>query len=542
MQSNDLEQKDRQEFIRSRLGTEEWLEVARVGERRDKAAFWCALIPNDHAAQALKSTNWDLLIGHGHPGCVQYGGVDKKTSYFRFGDDDGIEPFVFYRSFHGLKPDYLELSEEFRLFHQLYPLPNSTKFMKFDDAGNEEDVAVVERYSVKVKLRLLKSYLAMKDMHLAVFFELDCDGTSALSEDEIQRISQKVREKNLCYDIWAGNSQFQMDGSAPAYSRILGKKLIAGYKREDSGMWPYETRKYTEFIVGVDKEGKLASFSCEPEKLANYFGANPGSPHFLTPVFFKLEVLNKYYAQPDKYSIEDGQLWCGGLWSLRLDNDHPKYVVVFLGDIGQSLTYEEQLYWKSFNVPPDGGISETCWRRGFLAEFANPKSPDLLFKSNFQSFQKSWESKFGWSLFLPLGEKDAHLFSSLHIPLTDEQAEFDGQVLALAKIFIDSLNEAALQKELGSKIENEKGIGKLERFLQSKGIQNPKVILYFKKLYTLRHGAGHRKGGDYEKAAKFFGVGERSLREVFAQILFIAVEILEFLGQNILKNTSKAEG
>jgi hypothetical protein len=331
-----------------------------------------------------------------------------------------------------------------------------------------------------------------------------------------------------------------MEGSAPSYSRILGKKIISGYKREDSGMWPYEeTRKYTDFIVGVDKEGKPTSFSCESEKLANYFGANPGAPHFLTPVFFKREVLNKYYAQPDKYSIEDGQLWCGGLWSLRLDNDHPKYVVVFLGDIGQSLTYEEQLYWKSFNVPPDGGVSETCWRRGFLAEFADPQSPDLAFKSNFQSFQKSWERKFGWPLFLPLREKD--LFATLHVPMTDEQAEFDGQVLALAKIIVDSLNEAALQKELGSKIEKEKGIGKLERFLQGKGVQNPKIILYFKKLYALRHGAGHRKGDDYDKAAQFFGVSQQSLREVFAQILFIAVEILQFLDGKILKETSKVE-
>jgi hypothetical protein len=37
MQPNAIEQKDRQEFIRSRLGTEEWLEVARIAERKDKA-------------------------------------------------------------------------------------------------------------------------------------------------------------------------------------------------------------------------------------------------------------------------------------------------------------------------------------------------------------------------------------------------------------------------------------------------------------------------------------------------------------------------
>jgi hypothetical protein len=535
MQSQDIEQKARQEFIRIKLGTEEWLEVAKLGERKDKVAFWCALVPNDHVAKSLQSASWDLMIRDGHPGCVEYGGIDGKIAYFRFGDDDNIEPFIFARSFHGLKPDYLELSEEFRLFHNLFLVPNSTKFIKIDDAGNEEDAAVIEGHSVKVKLRFLKSYLAMKGMHLGIYFEMDCDGTTLLSQEEINRIALTVREEKICYDIWAGNSEFGIEGSVPSYSRLLGKKMIAGYKREDSGMWPYKTRKYTDFIVGTDKEGKIACYSCEDGKLANYFGANPGAPHFLTPIFFKLEVLNKYYAQPEKYSVEDGLLSCGGLWDLQIDNNHKNYVVVFLGDLGQSLTLEEQLYWKSFNVPPDGGISETCWRRGFLAEFADPQSPDLIFKSNFQTFQKSWERKFGWPLFLPLREKDEHLFSSLHIPLTDEQVEFDAQVLALAKILIDSLNEASLQKELMAKVENEKGIGKFGRFLQSKNTPNPQVILYLKKLYSLRHGAGHRKGDDYEKAAAFFGVSKRSLRETFTQILFMAVEVLQFLEKNLLK-------
>ena len=54
-------------------------------------------------------------------------------------------------------------------------------------------------------------------------------------------------------------------------------------------------------------------------------------------------------------------------------------------------------------------------------------------------------------------------------------------------------------------------------------------------LFKLRNGAGHRKGEDYEKAAKFFGVDKRSLREVFTQILFMAIETLQFLDQKILK-------
>lgn len=31
---------------------------------------------------------------------------------------------------------------------------------------------------------------------------------------------------------------------------------------------------------------------------------------------------------------------------LRLDDNHEKYISVYLGDIGKSLSYEEQQYWK----------------------------------------------------------------------------------------------------------------------------------------------------------------------------------------------------
>jgi len=49
-------------------------------------------------------------------------------------------------------------------------------------------------------------------------------------------------------------------------------------------------------------------------------------------------------------------------------------------------------------------------------------------------------------LFKPLAEEDGHYFKTLRVPLTKEQKEFDEQVLALTKIFIDSLNEKNWKK------------------------------------------------------------------------------------------------
>ena len=44
----------------------------------------------------------------------------------------------------------------------------------------------------------------------------------------------------------------------------------------------------------------------------------------------------------------------------------------------------------------------------------------------------------------PLSDADRHYAVALRIPLIDEQSHFDEQVLALAKIIIDSINESKL--------------------------------------------------------------------------------------------------
>ena len=80
---------------------------------------------------------------------------------------------------------------------------------------------------------------------------------------------------------------------------------------------------------------------------------------------FRREVLAKYFAEPERYSVSDGQLTCLSLWSCQIDNDLPSHVVVFLGDLGRDLPYEERLHWRQFNVSPEGGVRETNFRRSF---------------------------------------------------------------------------------------------------------------------------------------------------------------------------------
>jgi hypothetical protein len=193
---------------------------------------------------------------------------------------------------------------------------------------------------------------------------------------------------------------------------------------------------------------------------------NEHAAHYLTPVWFTRDVLMKYYEDP-KFSIEDGYLRCGSLWRMRIDNNLPDHVVAYLGDLGRDLDTEEQKYWRHFNVTPSGRRpSETNFQRSFRAEFAEPSAPDLLFKLRYGQLDKAWKEKFGWPIFLPPHEADAHVLKRLRVPISDSASEFDRQLLYLVKLLIDSLNEAELAKASGKALLDQKGISKLERYLE----------------------------------------------------------------------------
>ncbi len=305
----------------------------------------------------------------------------------------------------------------------------------------------------------------------------------------------------------------------------MGKKLIAPFAKSECGVFPFNERnpQYAEFVIRIDDEGKSVVASCDAEER-----------QFLIPVFFRREVLHKYYAKPEMYSVEAGYIR-GGQWGLPIDDEHRDHVVVPLGDLGKHLPYDEQLYWKSCNVPPDGSYSRDWWQRNMLGMWTKTTHPEFLFKFRFRQFQEAWERKFGWPLFRPLRDDDKHLLATLRIPLNDEQAEFDGQVLALAKLIVDSLNEAEISKLLPNKIDDEKGIAKFERFLTLNGVAAAEPICTFlRRLYGLRHGVGHRKGDSYEKAAEFFGIGKQPLEEVFVEILVMASELLQTLDRKFI--------
>ena len=464
-------------------------------------------------------------------------GAGATLSIFALETWDGVEPLVIDRWFHSRGSDYVEISEEFRLFHDLYHDRQQERYIKFDDNGDETVVAVVKPESVKIRMKEIRQFLAIKEMHLSIQFESTVFSDNTFEELGVTERFQKGKTQMACWGLSYADAEPMSNGKS-TYSILCGKRLIEPLPKSKSGFWVFaeESRRYLDFIIGMDDNGDGIEHTCDPAELSNWFGKNPGAPHEVTPVSFRKEVLEKYYHQPGKYKVEEGALWCNSAWYLRIDNHHEDKVCVLLKDLGD-LSYQEQLHWREHNIASESGYSEVAWRRYFENEWVDSDQPDHIFRQRYRLLTQVCQENLGWQLLLPLNEEDEHHIQSIRVPATNEQRDFDGLVLGLATMLPDSLNVSGLKSLLDPSQHKDKkgnqkgGIQLLDTLLTNCGADGfTDHINFLHNLQSLRSsGSAHRKGSKYGKVAARFGVGNQDLRTVFANILWEAVSLLEYL-------------
>ncbi|HTK30719.1 MAG TPA: hypothetical protein VL332_02060 [Candidatus Saccharimonadaceae bacterium] len=517
--------------FRTQFGAE-WVTVeASIKRASEDVGIGAALLPAREVERALRKADWDQLQGSFAPGHVTHyaPGREEVTTYHRLGDDDGIEPLIVHRSFHGVRPNSMELCEEFRLFHNLFFESARSEFVRFADNGDEEVVVRMKGDRVEVRRDELLQYVSAKEMVLVLCIDRFRYGMIEPVLQPSEALVEDVTESDMVYAFHRSDARHVGYKDRNVLSRLLGKLLVRGDRGRGTRVGDEE--RFEDFIIDVDEAGQEVRHTSNPEMLSNYFGANPGAPHYLTPVFFRREVLQKYYADSSRYEVADSYLKCARLWGLRMDNNHDRYVIVWLGDLGRDLPAGERLYWKSFNVRPDGKISTTYYRRAILGEFAEAVAEDHAFKDQYRQTNARWEEILGWPIFKPLAAGDEHVVAVLRIPLSNSPSEFDDQVMALTKLMVDSLNERELVRGLSGVPGNAKGIAKLEAFLKAHDSKGAATITEFMRgIQALRStGVAHRKGGNYESAKKRFGVGVAPHPAVFRSILKEAIETLQLL-------------
>ena len=501
-----------------RAGEAAWMVLYEYWEGEDERGLRsCVLAPKRLRSELLSHDCRLPSLDLGAPGFVESRrGGRRRVKYLRYGDDGGFEPLVIVQNHYRARPAMLpQLSEEFRLYHNLWSSNDGTQFVKVNDDGSEELAAEIGPDLVKVRTKYVRQFQAGKQLDLvlrvnSILYVGDPHEGATLGE-----VAPPVDRDDMSLSIYVSD---EARGRQMPSSHLSGRKVLRAPPRARAGMAPFNDKKeaFHNFIIGEDADGQPVEHSCDPRQLNNHFGANPGAPHYFQPIYFRREILQRYYESPEKFSVEDGRLSCVGLWVLQIDNDHPDHVVVFLGDLGRDLPESERPYWQTFNVVPTGRPSRTVMKRSFLALPADPEAPDLGFKLAYSRFNAKWHERFGWVLFKEPEPDDAHILQRLRVPLNDSQPEFEDQVMGLAKVSIDALNERALQEQLPPKSKDEKGISKLERWMHQQ--QYPSVdrdIAFLRRLQRLRSKlTAHRKGSDYAQVLADADVNANPIQEV----------------------------
>lgn len=503
------------------------------------AVYGCFVNNKKYLEVALNRDSWDLTYGSNGPTILETRSNNNKyhTKYYPKASKD-VDHFIIYRQNFPNEKTYLEVSEEFRLYYNLYEkrLTEETDYIYFDSNGDEQVIVRVKSNNyAEVKYSALIDFISTKKNYFSLQFDIMRFSKKSIFELSLDEKDDFVQTRNYCYSLLIRDD---ICTANKAQAWLMGKYIIypqKNYKVKDFYPLDTDNEKYADFIYGFDENGEQLSSTCDENELANYFGANPDKLLYTTPVYFKKDVLKKYYELPEKYSVEDGFIRCGSAWYLRIDNSCKDYVVAMLGDLGK-LAYKEQLYWKSFNIEQQDGMSITGFLRAYGGVPANPQSPDLFFKMSYKKFIEDSYKQQNDCILKPLNKDDMHYFTSLHVMLEENnEKEFDEQILSLTKILIDSINEKYIKKKLTEDLpDDSKGISKLEKYLTAKGLKETKnVIDFLRNLQQLRSTTvAHRRSDNnkqMQKAEEYFEIGKKSDKDVLDNIFNKATSIIYML-------------
>lgn len=512
----------------------------KIKEEVDDLSF-SALISDECILSDRKDPSWGLIAGEHRPGIVityDNGNKDwRYESYF----GSGIEPIVLLRDFNKQKKSKIELAEDLRLWFNLWYDENNHNYTQIQDDGSEIEVVKLLPNLVKIRRDFIELYLAYRRINLVIYTDF-----INYVDDAGGELSKDLKRKNLVIDYFVNDcADMLMSNKNSHILHFRSKQYLRYNKKFDPDKHEKEQQKYLKFEFAPSKgNNNIRIYSCDPDGLRDFFGKNPNAPYYLTPVFFRKEVLEKYFNSPDKFLVKDGVLFANGLWTLKLDNNHENIVSVFLGDL-RSLPVSEQYYWKSYNIVSDSKISSVQFRRSFLAEFTNPSQIDLLFRQHYIELHDIWIEKIGWPIFRELNEADSYHLSRVRLLTSENQSAFDEIVLSITKLMVESINVEMLSKILSS-IEDEKSINKILRFLQEEGADfAPDVEKFLKELQSLRSASSaHAKGKNYLKARKKFENSEKDeLKEIIVEIITradnVVLDLINFANR---PNNKTAEG
>ena len=409
--------------------------------------FWVQSVLTRNAA--IDPPNHDELSGScimpDDSWCIQhsYGGGERYRVYLEpplsntgCNSLAGGEKLVFLRRFEGMKSHEPSIEINQKLVHSLnlHFIDERRAYCRLDKRGDIEEVIslFVNQSSnhlkcteaVSIKRRDLDTYMALTEMSLVGRFDftrfIPGEFSSWNDADE-----ENYEADNLFfrYRSVPGHASYA-DGHIILRSCLTAVDLANQWMAEED----VSKRKYATFKIIDRKNKKPVETSCSPQHINNYF-TESNLPWEISPAFFRPEVLHRFKADPEKYTIDDRSIGCRSAWFLKTyDINEAGQVHTYIGYLA-NLPYEEQLYWQSFNEWPKDGISKRALQTDILGQFPDEVDPLIGLKIQIKSldgFPPSW-----WK---PRGKE---IIDEVLYPATDSVEEWGKEILALDHMVVE---------------------------------------------------------------------------------------------------------
>lgn len=500
----------------------------------------CVLVCPEDTAAALHRTDW---IGRdlGKVWIKDGGGIDNNglTATER---EVEVEFFIEVSEPVGATKPVIHINAPYLWYWDAFPVKDGWSYL--NRAGREQPLI---RYEVsddawKVETRALELRQYLAEANRCVIVQIDY--ITKIDATEFDRVDDDFRASWAHFDFHVLHHQSM--GERPAFSRLLGQWVIPGMlnSRVPRVHERHQDREYPEFIYGLSTEtGQQLLHTCNPDELGTYFDKDNSRLHYLTPVYFRREVLQPYALAPNRYRLSVHRLECLNLWGIDISFNSAGLVEVYLGDLGRDLPSDEWGHWRSYNVPPEGEMDPGRFRRDFLNQSAPSRDPvgDLR-RARAKATEISKEL-LGQPVWKTLDGDIKAEFQSLIGPLADDPTSFNAPLLVLTKALVDSIDPAPLRQYLTAVEKGERSLQLLRRFADELGDDSDSSeVLRALQAFRSKGGIAHLPSSRKENVANTLGIEGMSALEAFDSVVIRATACLATISELMSRRLELNQG
>jgi hypothetical protein len=421
-----------------------------------------------------------------------------------------------FEGWNGEDRDYFELLQEYAHLEGLHWRPEQRGYCKFDDNGDLDSIVSITKHDSEGNISLvtfdrtsLESYLAASNQVLVRLFDFTLLNRSTFSmwgeqEEKMLDDSDELFYKQKISGLAAYTRGVQIIGLSRPKSDI--------FSNIQAGWFGTKEKNHVEFIAYDFRNGHICKISTDPKATTNYFQAQSNNlPFELSPAFFKPEVLLKYKADKDKYTVDEREIHCRASWFLEaFDVNEAGQVFAYIVYL-RRLPESELLHWLSYNEEPKTSISQRAFINDFQGEFVSFIDP----LEKIKHLARTWSrKKYPWWCLL-----DDRLIDNVTVPITSSRDEWSDSFLTLTQLINEGFVVKVIRENLRTKqIEFDKlerSLSLLEKLINFNNSSTDEV-LGLTGLRTAQLIRNKTKGHSAKKDAEELALGALNEHETYA--------------------------